>query len=198
MTTPLHKALNGAALAGAAVLIIVAFSAFHARRMCDQTMSAEVAPPPRYNTRFVLHPDRHMDGMADTGFNPGWVVIYAPRNTTYGTAFFVTFFGKILARGTPTVVRSRHAQDQMSLESFRQNFAQLDAAVPVGTTFRNAVSVLGPHFFAHTNRDGSVFSAAFTYMPRSLAPVDWLTNGFVLVVSNGIVVQKDYSYTSLR
>jgi hypothetical protein len=193
----LQSTLAKAAPPMAVLLIIVGFSAFHARRACDEIVRFEIAPPPRHSTRFALYPNHYMDGANELGFRPGWVVTYAPRSKEYGTAFFVSFLGKMLARGTPAIVARQHNQDKMTLEKFHDAFTQLDSAVQVGSPFSNVVSVLGSPHVALTNSDGSL-SVFYTYMPRSLPPVDWLTNGFSLIVSNGIVVRKDYSYSSLR
>ena len=63
--------------------------------------------------------------------------------------------------------------------------------------FSTVEAALGSPHVSFTNDDGSL-AVFYTYMPRSLTPVDWLTNGFSLIVSNGIVVRKGYSYTSSR
>jgi len=179
--------------------MIVAFSGYHARRICDETVGAEILPPPRYSTRFVLYPARHLEGADDLGFKPGWVVTYAPCSRWYGTAFYVSFFGKMLARGTPRVVTQQHFEAQEGIERFQRWFAQLDAAVQVGTSLTNALAVLGKPLLTTTNDDGSI-ETHFGYTPRELgrAPIEWLTNGFTLVVSNGTVVWKGYSYMSSR
>jgi hypothetical protein len=197
MMKPLRKIIAKIAPAVAVLLMVVGFSAFHARRACDEIVRSEIAPPPRYSTRFVLHPSRYMGGADELGFKPGWVVTYAPRSREYGTAIFVSFFGKMLARGTPTIVGHQHKQDEMTLEKFRDGFAQLDAAVQEGGMFSTVEAALGSPHASFTNDDGSL-SVFYTYMTRSLTPVDWLTNGFSLIVSNGIVVRKGYSYTSSR
>jgi hypothetical protein len=138
-----------------------------------------------------------MGGADELGFEPGWVVTYAPRSKEYGTAFFVSFLGKILARGTPSLVSRQHKQDRVALEKFGAGFAKLDAAVQVGSTFSNVVSVVGTPHTAFTNSDGSL-SVFYHYLKLPSPPVGWLTNGFSLIVSNGIVVHKGYSYTSSR
>jgi len=175
----------------------IGFSFFAARRACDEIMKSELAPPPRYSTQFVLHPERYLEqGVAGFGLKPGWVVTYAPRGLGYGTAFFVTPFGKVLTRGTPQIVARQHIQDNVALDKFKAGFAQVDAAVQVGNSFSNVIKVLGTNYFASTNNDGSFF-AIFNYEPRVVGPVEWLTNGFSLKVSkSGIVTQKDYGYTS--
>jgi len=38
------------ALGAAVVSILVAISAFRARSICDQTIGAEISPPPHYST----------------------------------------------------------------------------------------------------------------------------------------------------
>jgi hypothetical protein len=105
MKNRLRKIFGKIAPAVAVVLMVVGFSAFHARRACDEIVRSEIAPPPRYGTRFVLHPSQYMGGADELGFKPGWVVTYAPRSRQYGTAFFVSFFGKMLARGVHTFVQ---------------------------------------------------------------------------------------------
>ncbi len=192
-----RKILSAIAPPVVVVLMIAGFSAWHANRACDEVIQSEIAPPPRYSTRFVVYPGHYMEGADDLGFKPGWVVTYAPRSREYGTAFFVSFFGKMFARGKPDIVIRQRKQDEMSLERFRGGFAQLDAAIQVGAPFTNVVFLLGNPHATFTNQDGSL-SVYYAFMPRSLMAVDWLTNGFSLIVSNGIVVRKDYSYTSLR
>ena len=181
------------------VLLLVAFSAFHARSTSYGIIRGEFDPPPCYSTRFVLYPNRHIEGVPELGFKPGWVVTYAPRSKTYGTAFYVTFLGKMLARGTPSLVAEQHQQAQENINKFQTVFAQLDASVPVGSTFSNAVAVLGAPITIITNDDGSLV-AFFDYRPRAegLIKIDWLTNGFTLLLSNNIVIHKGYSYTSSR
>ena len=181
----------------AVVLILVAFSAFHAWKISADAIEAKGAPPPFYSMRFVFHPAYYIENTHDLGFEPGWVITYTPRSKFYGTTYYVTVFVKMVTSGTPAIVTMQRQHEQEAVEKFRKIFAQLDAAVPVGITFPNAVAVLGKDFIAMTNDSGS-FSAYFTYEPRSTYPVDWLTNGFTLLVSNNIVVRKGYSYTSSR
>lgn len=199
MSNRLRKPLITVALCVALVLLCVAFSAFHARRICDATVGAEIAPPPRYSTRFALYPSRHMEGADDVGLMPGWIVTYAPRTKSYGSAFCVSFFGKMLARGTPLMVTKQKLQAKQGVENFQRAFAEVDAVVQVGTTFSNAVALLGEPIATFTNGDRFV-EAHFNYMPRDLGQIriDWLTNGFTLLVSNGIILRKTYSYTSSR
>jgi hypothetical protein len=184
------------ALPAAGLCVIVGFSAFHARRICDEAIGAEGLPPPRYNTRFAIYPDHLMEAAAKVGFNPGWVITYAAPSREYGTAYYVDFFGRMRSKGTPNIVIRRHEQDDADMEKFRAWFAHLDAAVTVGNTFSNVVSVLGDQYVAFTNSDGS-FSAYFQWMPRSMPPRRMATNGFSLKVSNDIVVWKDYSFLGL-
>jgi hypothetical protein len=200
MIKALRKALYTVALVLALAGIAFGFSAYYARKLCDETMRGEVAPPPRFSTSFVLYPDHYMDLADEPGFQPGWVVTYAPINREYGKAFYITFFGRMLARGTPKIVTQQHAQDDIIIERFRREFAKLDARVHVGDTLSNVVSVLGDRLVPFTNSDGSIF-ADFQYgFPalRSLDRVGCLTNGIVLNVSNGIVVWKNYSFISGR
>jgi len=105
----------------------------------------------------------------------------------------------MLARGTPSLVAEQHQQAQENINKFQTVFAQLDASVPVGSTFSNAVAVLGAPITIITNDDGSLV-AFFDYRPRAegLIKIDWLTNGFTLLLSNNIVIHKGYSYTSSR
>ena len=136
-----------------------------------------------------------MDGATGLGTRPGWVVSYAPSTRQYGSAFFVSFFGKMLARGTPALVHEQHERDQHTLEVFTDSFARLDAAIQEGIPFSNVVAILGDQYVALTNENGS-FSAYYDYTPRSMAPVEWITNGFSLVISNGVVIHKAHSYMS--
>ena len=89
----------------------------------------------------------------------------------------------------------KHAQE--NVEKFKQIFAQLDAAVQVGMPLTNAITILQVPPRIYTNDNGTV-EAHFTYMPSMLdhATYRMLTNGFVLWASNGIVVRKDYGYSS--
>ena len=199
MAEPLLKMLGKAWPLAVVAVALVVFSAFHAQRSCDSVLAGEVSPPPHFSTRFVLHPAHHMDGARDLGLAPGWVVTYAPRGQTYGTAFFVGLFGKMLARGEPAIVSKHREQAQASLGKFRAEFARVDSAVTLGSTFSNALALLGEPIATFTNSDGSM-EAHFSYLPAAIGQVsiDWLTNGFTLLVSNNVVVRKGYSYTSSR
>lgn len=174
----------------------VGFSAFYARKVCNE-MIAGIAPPPHYSTRFVLYPGDYITNATELGFKPGWVVTYAPRSREYGTAFFVSFFGKMLTRGTPDIVNQQHKQEDMTLEKFREGFAQLDAVVHEGSNFSVVEAALGKPHSVFTNEDGSL-AVFYDFEPRSSRPLHWhwLTNGFSLLVSNGIVMRKGYSYSS--
>jgi hypothetical protein len=193
----LRKVIVKAALPTAVFVILVTFSAFHAWRISADALRDEVAPPPYYSLRFALYPKYHIEEAHGFGFKPGWVITYVPRNKFWGTAFYVTCFGKMVIRGTPTIVTMQLRHEQNVIEKFRQSFARIDAKVQTGMTFSNTVAILGSQFAAITNNNGS-FSAYFVYMPRTTYPPKWLTNGFSLLVSNNIVVRKDYSYTSSR
>ena len=197
MIKQLRKVWQNALMILGIILALVAFSAFHAYRVSDDTIRNTIAPPPFYSIGFVLYPNRQIEGVRELGFKPGWVVIYAPRFKTYGTAFFVPLYGRMAASGTPNLVTGQHQQVQDDIEKFRQAFARLDSAVQTGMVFSNAVSILGRPSNTITNSDGTVV-AFFDYMPRALeyAKVDWLTNGFELLLSNNIVVWKGYSFTS--
>lgn len=122
---------------------------------------------------------------------------YAPRSKEYGTAFFVNFMGKLRARGTPNVVNISQAQARAGIARFEHTFSKMDSAIAVGSSYSDALDVLGTPITAMTNSDGSV-QAFFTYHPSEMerTAVEWLTNGFTLVVSNGIIIHKGYSYTS--
>ncbi len=87
-------------------------------------------------------------------------------------------------------------QAQESIAQFRRTFAEKDATVKVGTTLSNAIVVFGKPI-AFTNDDRSV-EAHFAFMPYGLSYVKYgtLTNGFTLLVSNGIIVRKAYSFTT--
>jgi hypothetical protein len=178
-------------------LALVAFSAFHAYRVSDDTIRNTIAPPPFYSIRFVLYPNHRIEGVQDLGFKPGWIVTYAPRGPTYGTAFFVPVYGRMAVSGMPCIVAKQHQQAKDNIETFRQAFARLDSTVQAGTVFSNVVSILGRPITTMTNTDGTL-EVFYDYMPSSLdyAKVDWLTNGFTLLVSNGIVIMKGYSFTS--
>jgi hypothetical protein len=138
-----------------------------------------------------------MAGADELGFTPGWVVTYAPPSKTYGTAFFVDFLGKMLARGTPAIVTSEQVHAQAGLKRFEQAFAQADSAVAVGSRYSHALGILGTPIFSSTNSEGLI-EAVFSYHPREmlLTRINWITNGFTLVVSNDVVIRKGYSYAS--
>ena len=183
------------ALPLAAVCSIVWFSALRAQKVCDEAMKAEGLP--RSSTRFVFNPDNCIAGDAKIGINASWVVTYAAPNREYGTALCVTLLGRIRARGTPSIVARKHEEDDLVMEQFHKGFAQLDAAVVVGSTFSNVVSILGSNYIAFTNTDGT-FSAYYNWMPRIMHPGKFITNGFSLKVTNGIVGWKGYSTTVQR
>lgn len=85
---------------------------------------------------------------------------------------------------------------QRDIEHCRRTFARMDAAVQLGTTFSNALAVSWNPFTAVTNSDGTIEARFCDDQPSLtwLGPMDGvpLTNGFVLLVSNGIVVGKKY------
>jgi len=175
---------------------LIAFSAYHAHKISDEYIR-DTVPPPFYGIRFVLYPNNHIEGMPESGLTPGWIVTYAPSSKTYGTAFGVSLWGSMLGSGTPRIVIERLQQGRQEIEKFQKAFAKLDAAVRNGMPFSNAVAILGQPVAVSTNRDGNL-DAYFDYRPRAMdyAKVDWLTNAFVLRISNGIVVLKNYGYTS--
>ena len=196
MTKPARKTLKNTLIGVGVVVALVCYSAFRAYKTSNEYVRDRI-PPPFYSIRFVLHPNRHIDGASELGFRPGWVVTYAPRSKNYGTGIFVSLFGSILASGTPTIVSEQHQQAKSDLEKFRRAFAQVDAALRVGMTFSNAAAILQVPAAMLTNSDGTI-DADYTFMPRALEhiKVDWLTNGITLHVSNGIVIGKTYGYTS--
>jgi len=136
-----RKTLKKALMLLGVVLVIVSFSAFHAYRISDEYIRDSV-PPPFYGITFVLHPNRYIDGARELGFKPGWVVTYAPRSKDYGTAFFVSLLGSMLASGTPAIVTKERQQARGDIEKFRQAFARVDAAIQIGMTFSNAAAIL--------------------------------------------------------
>ena len=180
-----------------AIFLILVFSAYHAWRTCEELTREKIAPPPYYGMTFVLYPNRHIADAPDLGFKPGWVVTYAPLSKNYGTAFFVPFLGKLRASGTPMMVATQHQEAALDLEKFQRAFATLDTAVQVGTPYRNALTVLGEPTVIMTNADGSLW-VHVSYEPRAEGRISitGLTNGFSLLVSNGIIIYKGYSYMS--
>ena len=114
----------------------------------------------------------------------------------FSTLCFVAGCGKSAALKEKEY-NQQHAQE--NLEQFKQEFAQLDAAIQTGMTFSNASAILKLPPAIRKHDDGT-FDAYFNYMPNALdyAKYDWLTNGFTLRVSNDIVVHKSYSYSSKR
>jgi hypothetical protein len=198
-STPFRKGLALVAPVGVVLVMVFIFSGFYARRECDETIRAEIAPPPRYSTRFVLRPAKHMADAGDLGFKPGWLVTYATRSKTYGTAFFVGLSGKILARGTPTIVASVQSQARAGIQRFAQAFSKIDSVVTLGSKYSAALPLLGAPVFTSTNESG-LLTAYFSYQPRDMerTSVALLTNGFSLTVSNDIIIQKDYAFTSNR
>ena len=134
----------------------------------------------------------------EPGFRPGWIVTYAPESKAYGTAFFVSFMGKPLARGTPSIVQAQKEEALKDIEEFCRDFARKDAAAKVGNNFPNAELTLGRPILVETNNDGTC-DAYYSYpLPSVYVPIDWLTNGFSLRVSNNVIVRKEYSYTRRR
>ena len=86
---------------------------------------------------------------------------------------------------------------QEGIDKFREAFAQMDSTVQIGTTFSNAIAMLGKPRWISTNDEGT-FAANYDYTPAVLGqiPIAWLTNGFRLFVSNGVIVDKAYTYMS--
>jgi len=102
---------------------------------------------------------------------------------------------------TNTLVLSGTREDallkrQRDIEHCRLTFARMDMAVQLGTTFSNAVKVSWSPFTTVTNSDGLIEARFCDDQPSLtwLGPMEdaRLTNGFVLLVSNGIVVGKKY------
>jgi hypothetical protein len=190
----LHRNWKSILTIVAAFVVMFASSAFRAYHISYDYIR-NTAPPPLYSIRFTLHPNNYIDGISEQGFKPGWVVIYAPNTKTYGTGFSVSLFGTVRGSGTPKVVTERLQQGWDEIEKFNYAFAKVDAAVKIGMHFSDAVAVSGQPVAIFTNSDGTL-QAFFDYSPRSVgyAKVPWLTNGFTLEVSNGIIVRKGYSY----
>ena len=86
---------------------------------------------------------------------------------------------------------------QESLDQFTQTFAHLDAAVQTGMAYSNACAILKIQPVV-LKRDNGTFDAYFVFAtpPLAYTTYSWLTNGFYLRVSNGIVFHKGYSYSS--
>lgn len=102
---------------------------------------------------------------------------------------------------TNTLVLSGTREDALlkrerDIEHCRLTFARMDMAVQLGTTFSNAVKVSWNPFTTVTNSDGLIEARFCDDHPSLtwLGPMEdaRLTNGFVLLVSNGIVVGKKY------
>ena len=95
------------------------------------------------------------------------------------------------------VVTSEQVHAQAGLKRFEQAFAQADSAVAVGSRYSHALGILGTPIFSSTNSEGLI-EAVFGYNPREmlLTRINWITNGFTLVVSNDVVIRKGYSYAS--
>lgn len=133
--------------------------------------------------------------------SPGWVVSYIAPSKGYGTAFHVSLWGQIRARGIPRIVTNSNAERQRTgdavLEQFRNAFARADAATEVGQKFSGALPVLGDPVMIETNTHGAI-EARFIYMPNTPPgyTVDFLTNGLWLRVTDDIITAKSYSYTS--
>lgn len=196
MKSFLRKSWKNVLMLLLAFCALIAFSAYHAHKLSDDYIRDSL-PPPFYGIRFVLYPNNHIEGMPELGFKPGWIVTYAPSSKTYGTAFGVSLWGSMLGSGTPRIVIERLQQGRQEIEKFQEAFAKLDAAIRNGMPFSNAVAILGRPVAVSTNRDGNL-DAWFVYEPRALeySKIDWLTNGFSLRISNGIVFGKNYSFTS--
>jgi hypothetical protein len=190
---------NALVLLACAVAVIV-FSGYRAYRIAEeQEKLRDFAPPPFFDVRFALHPNRLIVDAPPLGFKPGWVVIFAPRFKGYGTAYFISPFGTLLAMGTPSIVAARRQQAEDSLDKFKLGFGRLDAAIRVGMPFRNVTTLLKIKPAILTNDDGTM-DVYYQFTPRAqeFTKIDWLTNGITLHVSNGIVTRKDYSYMSQR
>ncbi len=177
------------------LLILIAYSGYRAYRISDEDIK-DKAPPPFFSIRFALHPNRHVEDAPELGFKPGWVVIFAPRFKTYGTAYFISPLGKMLAKGTPRIVTVQNQETQQQtqeyLEKFKRAFALLDSTIHVGMTFSNAARILRIEPFTRTNDDGTI-DAYYTFLtdPRRIRKYDSLTNGITLHISNSIVIGKD-------
>ena len=196
MESLLRKTWKNMSLLLLAFFALIAFSAYHAHRISDDYIR-DTVPPPFFGIHFVLYPNKQIADIPAFGFKPGWIVIYAPSSKTYGTAFSVSLLGSMLASGTPMMVAKRLQQGRQEIDKFQKAFAKLDAAVQIGMPFSNAVTVLGRPVGIWTNSD-LMLDAYFDYRPRAMnyTKVDWLTNGFALHISNGIVIWKNYSFTS--
>jgi len=165
------------------VLALIAFSAYHACKISDEDIRDNIAPPPFYGIRFVLRPNRYVDGVPELGFKPGWVITYLSHTKTYGTAFFVSIGGSMSASGTPSIVTKQHA----ILEKFQEHMEQIDASVPLGMAYSNVVATIGHPFSVWTN-DGCVYTV-FQYEPK-VRYFPFITDGFEINFSNDVVFQK--------
>ena len=95
------------------------------------------------------------------------------------------------------IVATQQKEAARSLEQFQRDFAKLDAAVSVGSSYQKALAILGEPMHTLTNGDSSM-TAFFDYDPllTGRIAIKWLTNGISLTVSNGIILHKGYSYLS--
>jgi hypothetical protein len=85
---------------------------------------------------------------------------------------------------------------QRDIEHCRRTFARMDATAHLGNTFSNVLEVSWQPTAIVTNGDGTIEARICDDQPSLtwLGPMKDipLTNGFVLLVSNGIVVGKKY------
>jgi hypothetical protein len=99
-------------------------------------------------------------------------VTFAPYGKSFGTAYFVSLFGSILASGTPDVVAKQLQKDQGDIENFQRAFAELYAAIQVGMSFSNVAANLKIEPTMMTNGDGTI-SAIYTFIPHALVRAEW-------------------------
>lgn len=187
--------LRNIGIACAFMVVAILLSAFNARHTCAPLVREEVGLP-HHSTRFILYPHRHIAEWGDQRAKPGWMVIYAEKKGPFtGVGFQVGVFGRVLGEGTPRIVTEWRQQCEKALDRFTKAFAQLDGAVDVGMEFSNVFAVLGQPIAVDTNSDQTV-SGLWMYEPPRGVGTNWVTNGFSLVSSNGIVIKKGHSYVT--
>ena len=167
--------------------------AHHAKRVCDLLLEKS-DPPPYHSIRFVLFPQNWIVPAAPAGIHPGWIVSYAHPSARWARGFFVSLSGEVAASGQPLTVPAVRVQAKRFAE-FITAMNQLDIFLQPGMPYSNIVARLGPPVAVSTN--GHRLDVHFNWEPP-MFPHSGITNGFVLGVTNGIMVHKAASILTMH
>jgi hypothetical protein len=175
-----------AATVAVGILALGAMLRYRARRVCDRLLSAQANDMQYYNTRFAFRPQRYLWSREPLGFNPGWIVSYADTSGFRSLGFHVSLAGDILASGASLAipaVAKRHAEN----EKFLKGITQVEASIQPGASYSNILAALGPPL-SETRFSNDVLRLDYVFGMAFPDRGDFATNGFVIIISNNVVV----------